>query len=164
MLTSIASGTAVPAAPSKGVKRLMGTEIILALLLITLVIACIYAVNLFVTHKAKALVDFLESEAESCTNDPYFEKYERTRIYFNTAAVAGHYDVNDRGLYLYSNDRFNVRLPWGKIYAVRIVDFKGQKMANFRVNTPYKIDRRLSLEWNPDFNAFIPESVVTIRK
>ena len=137
----------------------MGIELSFIIKALAVLIIIFVIINRVLTYRARHLRYFLNEVANKCEIDPHFENHLCTTIYYDRAHVLGMVNVDKRGVFLYSLNRFNVLLPWEKIISIRFVELKGDKIANFRISSHQGVNRKLSFEWDSVFNEKIPGSV-----
>ena len=140
----------------------MTPELLLVLIILASIVLFFVLINVIATYRARHLINFMKEVGTETDVDPYFWDYKNTVICFGSAFLPGKIEVNEVGVFLHALDQFNIRIDWGKIVAIRFVELKKMRAANLRIATPKGIERRLVVEWMPEFNEKIPETISVV--
>jgi hypothetical protein len=140
----------------------MNPELLLVLFILASIVLFFVLVKVIANYRARYLIDFMKEVGTEADVDPYFWDYKNTVICFGSAFLPGKIEVDEVGVFLHALDQFNIRIEWGKIIAIRFVELEKMKAANLRIATPNGIERRLIVEWMPEFNEKIPETVSVV--
>lgn len=141
----------------------MTTEVFLILMILAAVVCAIAILAKVLIYRAKNLTKMIQIVSDPVDIDPAFAGHPYKRIYFEEAAYLGRIGVSDRGIYLYSVGKFNALIPWGRVAALRLVDYQGRLVAHPKLVVDGQPYRQLLIDWDMEFDQFIPDSLSVFR-